>query len=77
MQKKKDESDNTDTVTQYASGRPIMCSTRAWAAVVKSIMGYPGADLDTPVSAVWQNNGIEHIKLGGGGGTTQYVQICN
>lgn len=43
-----------------------MCSTRAWAAVVKSIMGYPGADLDTPVSAVWQNNGIEHIKLGGG-----------
>jgi hypothetical protein len=43
-----------------------MCSTRAWAAVVKSILGYPGADLDTPVSAVWQNNGIEHIKLGGG-----------
>jgi hypothetical protein len=44
-----------------------MCSTRAWAAVVKSILGYPGADLDTPVSAVWQNNGIEHIKVGGGG----------
>ena len=56
---KKDE--RNDTVTQWASGHTIMCPVRAWAAVVKRILSYPGADLDTPVSAVWQNNRIEHI----------------
>ena len=38
-----------------------MCPVRAWAAIVKRIRSYPGADDNTPVSAVWRNNRIEHI----------------
>ena len=57
---KKDE--RFETVTQYASGHQILCPVRAWAAVVKRIMSYPGATGDTAVSAVWRNNRIEHVK---------------
>jgi hypothetical protein len=57
---KKDERD--DMVTQYASGHQIRCPVRAWAAVVKRIRSYPGAANDKAVSALWQNNCIEHVK---------------
>lgn len=57
---KKDE--KADRVTQHASGHEIMCPVRAWASIIKRIRSYPGADDDTPVSAVWRNNRIEHIK---------------
>jgi hypothetical protein len=57
---KKDE--RFETVTQYATGHPTMCPVRAWAAVVKRVRSYPGATDDTPVSAVWRNNRIEHVK---------------
>ena len=56
---KKDE--KHDTVTQYCTEHEIMCPVRAWAAVVKRIRGYPGANSDTPVSAVWRNGRIQHI----------------
>jgi hypothetical protein len=56
---KKDE--KFDRVTQHATGHEIMCPVRIWAAIIKRIRSYPGADDDTPVSAVWRNNRIEHI----------------
>ena len=34
---------------------------RIWATIIKRIRSYPGATDDTPVSAVWRNNKIEHI----------------
>ena len=58
MQKKDEKSDR---VTQHITHHEIMCPVRAWAAIIKRIRSYPGADDDTPVSAVWRNNRIEHI----------------
>jgi hypothetical protein len=58
---KKDEKD--DTVTQLASGDALLCP-RQWAALVKSIRSYPGATDDTPVSAVWRHDRIEHVTSG-------------
>ena len=56
---KKDE--KMDTVTQIASGDPILCPVRSWAAVVKRIRTYDGSSDDTPVSAVWRHGRIEHL----------------
>lgn len=50
-----------DTVTQFATGDFLLCPVRAWAAIVRRILGYPGADENTPVSAVWRYDRIEHI----------------
>ena len=50
-----------DTVTQMASRDATMCPVRQEAALVRRIRGYPGATDDTPVSAVWRNDRIEHI----------------
>jgi hypothetical protein len=56
---KKDE--KRDTVTMHRTEHLFMCPVRAWAAIVKRIRSYPGADENTPVSAVWRFNRIEHI----------------
>lgn len=56
---KKDE--KNDRVTMHASGHATMCPVRSWAALIKRIMRYDGCDENTPVSAVWRNNRIEHI----------------
>ena len=56
---KKDE--RNDTVTHHASDDTVMCPVRQWAAVVRRIRGYPGANDNTPVSAVWRKGKIEHI----------------
>ncbi|KAL9183869.1 hypothetical protein ACHAXT_004725 [Thalassiosira profunda] len=56
---KKDEKE--DTVTHMASGDILLCPVKQWAAVVRRILGYPGATADTPVSAVWRYGRIEHI----------------
>ena len=56
---KKDERD--DSVTHWCTNHPILCPVRLWATVVKRIKSYPGTDDNTPVSAVWRNNRIEHI----------------
>jgi hypothetical protein len=50
-----------DTVTQMASGDEHLCPVRAWAALVRRIRGYAGANDNTPVSAVWRNGRIEHL----------------
>lgn len=59
FQKKEEKN---DTVTQIYSGDDVLCPVRAWAAVVRRIWGYPGADWDTKVSAVWRNDRIEHLS---------------
>lgn len=56
---KKDEKNNT--VTQHTTEHPFMCPVRSWAAIVKRIRSYPGSNDDTPVSAVWRHDRIEHI----------------
>ena len=56
---KKDE--RQDTVTQMHSKDLILCPVRQWAAIVRRILGYPGAALETPVSAIWRHDRIEHI----------------
>ena len=56
---KKDE--RMDTVTQLRSGDALLCPVRRWAAIVRRILGYPGATSDTPVSAVWRFSRIDHI----------------
>ena len=56
---KKDE--RNDTVTQIYSEDDLLCPVRSWAAVVRRIRSYPGANDDTPVSAVWNNDRIKHI----------------
>lgn len=56
---KKDEKD--DSVTMHATGHATMCPVRAWAALIKRVRNYQGSDDNTPVSAVWKNDRIEHI----------------
>ena len=57
--KKKDE--RNDTVTQMATYDELLNPVRSWAAIVRRIWSYPGANWDTPVSAVWRDDRIEHI----------------
>ena len=58
MQKKDEKSDR---VTQHTTNHKIMCPVRTWAAIVQRIRSDPDADDNTPVSAVWRNDRIEHI----------------
>ena len=57
---KKDE--RNDTVSQMFTGDPLLCPVRSWAAIVRRIWSYPGASLETPVSAVWRDDKIDHIS---------------
>ncbi len=41
-----------DSVSQLASGDPIICPVRQWAALVKRIRSYPGVSDDTTVDTV-------------------------
>jgi hypothetical protein len=56
---KKDE--KNDTTTQMASGDITLCPLRAAAAIVRRIRSYPGANNDTPTSAFWRYDSIDHI----------------
>jgi len=58
MQKKDKKN---DTTTQMASGDITLCPVRAAAAIVRRIRSYPGANNDTPISATWKHDRIEHI----------------
>jgi hypothetical protein len=44
-----------------ASGDITLCPVRAAAAIVRRIQSYPGANNDTPVSAFWRYDSIDHI----------------
>ena len=50
-----------DTITQLASEHISLYPQRQWEALAKRIRSYPEAIDDTPVSAVWRNNRMEHI----------------
>ena len=39
----------------------ILWPVRQWAAIVRRIWGYSGASAETPVSAIWRHDRIEHI----------------
>jgi hypothetical protein len=56
---KKDE--KNDTVTQMSSGDVNMCPVRMGATIVHRIRSYKGANNDTPISAFWQFNRINHF----------------
>ena len=56
---KKDE--RMDTVTQMFSNDMTLCPVRQWAALVRRALRYPGVNSETPVSAIWRNDRIEHI----------------
>ena len=56
---KKDEIN--DMLTQLALEHIILCLVREWATLVKRIRKYPESTGGTPVSAVWENNKIEHV----------------
>jgi len=56
---KKDE--KNDTTTQMASGDITLCPVRAAAAIVRRIRSYPGSTNDTPISAIWRCDCIDHI----------------
>jgi hypothetical protein len=44
-----------------SSGDVTLCPVRAAVAIICRIRSYPGANNDTPISAIWQYNHIEHI----------------
>ena len=48
-----------DTVTQMASRDATLFGVRQWAAIVRRIRVYPGANYNTPVSTVWRNGKME------------------
>ena len=50
-----------DAVTQKGTNHAFMSSVKIWYELVKRLRGYPGADDDTPVSAVWKNGRIQHV----------------
>jgi hypothetical protein len=58
MQKKDKKN---DTMTQMALGNITLCPVCAAAAIVRRIRSYPGANDDTPISAIWKYDCIEHI----------------
>jgi hypothetical protein len=50
-----------DTVTHGRTDHDFLCPVKQWAAVVNRIWAYPGASINTPVSAVWRYNRIDHL----------------
>jgi hypothetical protein len=56
---KKDKKNNA--VTHMSSGDITLCPVRAAAAIALRIRSYPGANDNTPISAIWQYDRIKHI----------------
>ena len=56
---KKDEKNNT--TTHMASSNVTLCPVQAAAAIVRQIRSYPGANNNTPISAIWKYNRINRI----------------
>ena len=57
---KKDE--RNDTITQRRTNHHFLCPVKQAAAIIKRIRSYPGSNDDTPLSAVWRHDRIEHIS---------------
>jgi hypothetical protein len=56
---KKDKKNNT--TTHMASVNVMLCPVRAAATIVHRIRAYPGSTHDTPISAIWRCDCIDHI----------------
>ena len=56
---KKDKKNNT--TTQMTSGNISLCPVCAAAAIVQRIQLYPGVNNNTPISAIWIYERINHI----------------
>jgi hypothetical protein len=50
-----------DTVTHGLTGHEFLCPVKQWAAVVNRIWSYPGANINTPVSAVWRYDKLDNL----------------
>ena len=44
-----------------SSGNVTLCPVQAAAAIICQIQSYPGANHDTPISAIWKYDRINHI----------------
>ncbi len=49
------------TITQWRKNNKVICPVIQWAALVYHISLYPGAMLETSVSAVWVRNQLLHV----------------
>jgi hypothetical protein len=56
---KKDE--KNDTTTQKASSEVDMCPVRMDASIIRRIRSYEGTNNNTPISAFWRFNQIDHV----------------
>ena len=56
---KNDERDVT--ITQHCTHDATLCPVRAWAALVKRVLGYPSTNSDTPVNAFVVNGVLKYI----------------
>ena len=56
---KNDERDVT--IAQHCTPDATLCPVRAWAALVKRVLGYPGTNSDTPVNAFVINGVLKYI----------------
>ena len=56
---KNDERDVT--ITQHCTHDATLCPVRAWAALVKRVLGHPGTNSDTPVNAFVVNGVLKFI----------------
>ena len=48
-------------MTQKGTDHAFMSPVKIWYETVKRIRGYPGADDETPVSAVWRNERTQYV----------------
>jgi hypothetical protein len=47
--------------TQMVSGNVTLCPVQTVAAIIRRIRSYPGANNDTPISAIWRYDSINQI----------------
>ena len=45
----------------FRSGDPELCPVRAWAAIVRRVLSYPGTDYDSTVNTIYINNKLKTI----------------
>ena len=45
--------ERNESVTMFRSCDPTLCPVRAWAAIVRRILSYPGANVDTLVNTIY------------------------
>ena len=54
--------ERNESVTMFRSGDPTLCPVRAWAAIVRRILSYPGTNFDTPVNTIYIQGKLSSIS---------------